>query len=229
MPSTEDLRELVARAKTRDPGAISELYGRYAGLVLRYLYLRVAEHELAQDLTQEVFIKIIHGIERFEYRDEKAFLGWLYTIAANVLHSHQRRRRVVSTPFDTREDLIDQRTQDDAHVITDRVALQQAIEQLTRDQQQVLALRFFADMSNSEIAGMLRRTEGAVKAIQHRALQSLHKILNRETDESARPGGRKPAAAGPTNQLQAALSEREVGRQLVYSERTSPLEAPGGD
>lgn len=229
MPSTEDLRELIARAKTRDPGAISELYGRYAGLVLRYLYLRVAEYELAQDLTQEVFIKIIHGIERFEYRDEKAFLGWLYTIAANVMHSHQRRRRVVSTPFDTRDDLIDQSSQDDAHMITDRVALQQAIEQLTRDQQQVLALRFFADLSNSEIAGILRRTEGAVKAIQHRALQSLQKILSRESDEPARPGGRKAATSDTMSQFQTALSEREVGQPIVYTDRSSPLEAPGGD
>jgi RNA polymerase sigma-70 factor (ECF subfamily) len=230
MPSTEDLRELISRAKTRDPGAISELYGRYAGLVLRYLYLRVAEHELAQDLTQEVFIKIINGIERFEYRDEKAFLGWLYTIAANVLNSHQRRRRVVSTPFDSRDDLIDQRSQDNAHMITNRVALQQAIEQLTRDQQQVLALRFFADMSNSEIAGILRRTEGAVKAIQHRALQSLQKILNREAEEPTTPGGRSPAAANQAQQRQATLADREVGRPLIYSERsTAPREAPGGD
>jgi RNA polymerase sigma-70 factor (ECF subfamily) len=211
MASSEDLRELIARAQTRDPSAISELYDRYAGLMLRYIYARVTEHELAQDLTQEVFIKVINGIERFEYRDERAFLGWLYTIAANVLHSHLRRRRLVATPFDTRDDLIDHRSQDDVRIITDRIALQQAIEQLTRDQQQVLALRFFADLSNSEIAGLLQRTEGAIKAIQHRALQSLQKILNREAEEPA------------------GLMELEVGRPLIFTERTSPLEAPGGD
>jgi RNA polymerase sigma-70 factor, ECF subfamily len=211
MASPDDLRELIARAQTRDPSAISELYGRYASLILRYIYARVTERELAQDLTQEVFIKVINGIERFEYRDERSFLGWLYTIAANVLHSHLRRRRLISTPFDIRDDLIDQRSQDDVRVITDRIALQQAIEQLTRDQQQVLMLRFFADLSNSEIAGMLQRTEGAVKAIQHRALQSLQKILNRESEEPAE------------------LIEREVGRPMMFSDRTSPLEAPGGD
>lgn len=229
MAPTEDLRELVARAKTRDPGAISELYDRYAGLMLRYIYVRVVEHELAQDLTQEVFIKVINGIERFEYRDEKSFLGWLYTIAANVLHSYQRRRRVVATPFDTRDDLIDQRTQDDAHVITDRIALQQAIEQLTRDQQQVLALRFFADLSNSEIAGLLRRTEGAVKAIQHRALQSLQKILVREAEEPVFAGGAPPGGPDQGYHRQAIMLEREVGRPLVRTEITTPIEAPGGD
>lgn len=183
MLSPENLRDTIRRAQGRDPTAISELYYHYAGLVLRYIQLRVVEPELAQDLTQEVFIKVINGIERFEYRDEKSFLGWLYTIAGNVLCSYQRRRRVVSTPFDTRDDLVDQRSQDDARAIADRVTIQQAMGQLTPDQQQVLTLRFFADMSNSEIAGLLRRTEGAVKAIQHRALQSLQKILNREVEE----------------------------------------------
>jgi RNA polymerase sigma-70 factor (ECF subfamily) len=229
MPPSEELRELIGRAKTRDPGAISELYDRYAGVLLRYMYVRVTEHELAQDLTQEVFIKVINGIERFEFRDEKSFLGWLYTIAANVLHSYQRRRRVVATPFDTHDQLIDQRTQDDARVITERVALQQALEQLTRDQQQVLALRFFADMSNSEIAGILSRTEGAVKAIQHRALQSLQRILNREAEEPVFAGGRSSTGPGGPYQRQAVLAEREVGRSLVFTEIPSPLETPGGD
>jgi RNA polymerase sigma-70 factor, ECF subfamily len=205
MSPSVDLHDLISRAKTRDPAAISELYQRYAGLILRYLYLRVAEHELAQDLTQEVFIKIINGIERFEYRDEKSFLGWLYTIAANVLHSHQRRRRVLATPFDTQDDLIDQRSQDDVRSVTDRVALQQAIEQLTHDQQQVLTLRFFADLSNSEIANLLRRTEGAVKAIQHRALQSLQKILSREGEEYT---PRQAAASGEPYR-HAVVIERE--------------------
>lgn len=183
MLPSDELRDLVGRAQSRDPGAISDIYTHYARLILRYIYLRVGERELAQDLTQEVFIKVIHGIARFEYRDEKSFLGWLYTIAANVLSSHQRRRRPRSTSLDHQDQLIDQRSQDNARIITDRVALQQAIGQLTSDQQQVLVLRFFADMSNSEIAGLLRRTEGAIKALQHRAIHSLQRIMDREFED----------------------------------------------
>jgi RNA polymerase sigma-70 factor (ECF subfamily) len=229
MLSPEQLRDLIDRAKSQDPTAISELYRSYAGLVLRYIHLRVAEHELAQDLTQEVFIKIINGIERFEYRDEKAFLGWIYTIASNVLSSHQRRRRVVATPFDARDDLVDQRSQDDARAITDRVAIQEALIQLTPDQQQVLTLRFFADLSNSEIAGLLSRTEGAIKAIQHRALQSLQRILNREPEES------HAQAATPAGKLSGRLrpilrAERDRGPALYPTERpVAPLESGAGD
>ena len=226
MATSEDLRELIQRAQTRDPTAISELYNRYAALVLRYLYLRVAEHELAQDLTQEVFIKVINAIGRFEYREEKAFLGWLYTIAANVLNSHHRRRRVLSTRIDARDDLIDHRSQDDARAITDRMAIEQALGQLTRDQQQVVTLRFFADLSNSEIAGMLQRTEGAIKAIQHRALQSLQKIMRRESDECVLPA---PAPHAP-RQRALLHAERERGQPLVLPELpVAPLQSPAGD
>jgi DNA-directed RNA polymerase specialized sigma subunit, sigma24 homolog len=113
-------------------------------------------------------------------------------------------------------------------VITERVALQQALGQLTPDQQQVLALRFFADMSNSEIAGMLRRTEGAVKAIQHRALQSLQRILNREAEEPARPAA-PPVTSRPDGryQRQITLVEREIARPLVVP--VSPFESRAGD
>jgi RNA polymerase sigma-70 factor (ECF subfamily) len=210
MSSPADLRDLIGRAQSRDPGAISDIYDRYAGMILRYIYLRVDEHELAQDLTQEVFIKVIHGIVRFEYRDEKSFLGWLYTIASNVLSSHQRRRRLRSTSFDLQDNLIDQRSQDTARTITDRVVLQQAMGQLTKDQQQVLALRFFADMTNSEIAGLLRRTEGAIKALQHRALQSLQRILNREAED---------VLTGDTPSQPIALAELSP----------APFEGPTGD
>ncbi len=230
MLSSDQLRAVIDRAQQRDPTAISELYASYAGMILRYMHVRVAELELAQDLTQEVFIKIINGINRFEYRDEKAFLGWMYTIAANVLYSHQRRRRVVSTPFDTREDLVDTSSENDVRMVTDRIALQQALGQLTRDQQQVLTLRFFADMSNSEIAGVLQRSEGAIKAIQHRALQSLQKILNREAEEPAFTGGPPTSRGEQGYQRQFALNEREVAATVTrHDVPMTPCEAPAGD
>lgn len=222
MSASVELHDLIGRAKTRDPAAISELYSRYAGLMLRYLYVRVGEHELAQDLTQEVFIKVINGIERFEYRDEKSFLGWLYTIAANILTSHHRRKRVVSTPFDTSDDLIDQRSLDDVRSVTERVVLQQAIEQLTSDQQQVVTLRFFADMSNSEIAGLLRRTEGAIKALQHRALQSLQRILTREGDDY-----QPHSALGGDAYRNSSIVENDIGQ--ARAERAASIKANLGD
>jgi RNA polymerase sigma-70 factor (ECF subfamily) len=202
-----ELPGLVESAQSGDVGAVSELYDRYAGVILRYLFARIYERELAQDLTQEVFIRVIKGIGQFTYYDEKSFLGWLYTIAGNVLNSYHRRRKVQSTPLEHQGEMVDLRSQQDVHRICDRVALQQAIDQLTRDQKQVLTLRFFADMSNSEIAATLNRTEGSVKALQYRALQSLQQILAREDERRNDP---PPATrAHPVVQHRSAtISER---------------------
>lgn len=179
-----ELPRIIARAQAGDAGAFGELYARYAGMILRYLYVRMHEQESAQDLTQEVFVRVIKGIGGFEYRGEKSFLGWLYTIAGNVMIGQARRKRAVSTPLDDNLELVDPRGQEAVHSIYDRVALQQAISQLTTDQQQVLALKFFADMTNQEIATAIGRSEGAVKALQHRALHALQQILEREAHNS---------------------------------------------
>jgi len=178
-----ELSKVIAQAQLGDPGAFGEIYAKYAGLILRYLYVRVRDQEGAQDLTQEVFVRVIKGIGGFEYRGEKSFLGWLYTIANNVLIGQARRKRAVSTPLDENMELVDPRGQDEVLSIYDSVALQQAISQLTQDQQQVLTLKFFADMTNNEIATTIGRSEGAVKALQHRALQSLQQIIEREGRE----------------------------------------------
>ena len=175
-----ELPKVIAQAQMGDPGAFGELYGKYAGMILRYLYARVHDQEGAQDLTQEVFVRVIKGIGGFEYRGEKSFLGWLYTIANNVLIGQARRKRAISTPLDDNIEVVDPRGQEAVLSIYDRVSLQQAIGQLTQDQQQVLTLKFFADMTNGEIATTIGRSEGAVKALQHRALQSLQQILARE-------------------------------------------------
>jgi RNA polymerase sigma-70 factor (ECF subfamily) len=178
-----ELPRTIARAQTGDPGAFGEIYAKYAALILRYLYARLRDPEGAQDLTQEVFVRVIKGIGGFEYRGEKSFLGWLYTIANNVLIGQARRKRAISTPLDESLEIVDPHGQDAVLSIYDRVALQQAISQLTEDQQQVLMLKFFADLTNNEIAAQLGRSEGAIKALQHRALHALQHIIAREAKE----------------------------------------------
>jgi RNA polymerase sigma-70 factor, ECF subfamily len=175
-----ELPKTIARAQAGDAGAFGELYTRYAGLILRYLYVRTREQESAQDLTQEVFVRVIKGIGGFEYRGEKSFLGWLYTIAGNVLIGQARRKRAISTPLDDNMEVVDPRGQEAVLSVFDRVSLMHAMSQLTGDQQQVLTLRYFGDMTNQEIAASTGKTEGAVKALQHRALQALQQILERE-------------------------------------------------
>lgn len=179
-----DLRQLIARAQLGEKGAFSELYAEFAGRILRFLYAKLRDQETAQDLTQEVFIRVLNSISRFEYRDDNSFVGWLYRIAQNVMIGHVRRGTLAQTPLDESLGVVDPHGQDDVFAVFDRLSLAQAMRQLTVDQQQVLHLRFFADMSNAEIARQLGKTEGSVKALQHRALQALQHIMARENDDS---------------------------------------------
>lgn len=186
-----ELPNIIARAQAGDVGAFGDLYSRYAGLILRYLYGRLREPESAQDMTQEVFLRVLKGIGGFEYRGEKSFLGWLYTIAGNVLIGQARRKNPISTPLDEGLEIADPHGMDAVQSVFDRVTLRQAISKLTDDQQQVLVLKFFADMTNGEIAQTIGRTEGAVKALQHRALAALQNILTETTEVRALEYGGK--------------------------------------
>lgn len=178
-----ELPALIARAQAGDAAAFGEVYARYAKFILRYMYVRTREPELAQDLTQEVFIRVIKGIGRLQYRGEKLFLGWLYTIAGNVLVGQARRRQITASSLDETIEVTDPRGQDAVASLFERLSLQHAIAQLTVEQQHVLMMKFFGDMTNQEIAATIGKTEGAVKALQHRAIQALQQILEQEPDE----------------------------------------------
>lgn len=177
----QELPRVIAQAQAGDPLAFDVLYQRYAHLILRFLYLRTREAENAQDLTQEVFMRVLKNIASFEYRGEKSFLGWLYTIATHVQIGQARRKQNLQTPLDDSAEIADPRGQEPVTTAFERIFLQHAIDQLTEDQKQVLTLKFFGDLTNQEIASVIGRSEGAVKALQYRALQSLQQIIERES------------------------------------------------
>ncbi len=179
-----DLRSIIACAQEGNPSAIQALYDKYADPVRRYCYTRLADIEAAQDCTQEVFLCIWKAVKKFEYRDDLSFTAWLYTIANNVLVSYVRKRnRAQHVPLTPELGITDTKSTDTDYRICDRLMLREAISRLTIEQQQVIVLKFFVGMSNLEIAATLGRTEGAVKALQHRAIHRLQSILANE-----RPG-----------------------------------------
>lgn len=176
-----DLATVTMRARNGDSYAIHELYEAYADQLRRYCYNRVGDIDVAQDCVQEVFVRVWKSINTFEYRGEPSFLGWLYTIANNVVITYIRQQKRNPSAFgDPDLNLADPRNTDSPLAICDRIVLAQAIGELTAEQQQVITLKFFVGLSNLEIAEGLNRTEGAVKALQHRAINTLGRILSRE-------------------------------------------------
>ena len=177
--SEADEMQLLAAALQFDEVALSELYDRYEAKIYNYIYRRCGEQALAEDLTAQVFLKMLESI-----RDNKSwhssFSGWLYRIAHNLVIDHYRRRdRQPSVNIDdappTASDLED--PVETAQMNTDAERLRAAIGRLTDEQSEVVSLRFLEGYSIAEVAAMVGRSEGAIKALQYRAVAALRSLL----------------------------------------------------
>jgi RNA polymerase sigma-70 factor (ECF subfamily) len=160
--------------------AIGELYDRYHEDVFRYIWARVYNQQLAEDLTGEVFVRMVTHLPN--YRSSGApFVTWLYRIARNLVIDHHRKaiNRYEVLPIDA----IDQhpgKDDDIANQVEDRIFVEQvqrAIEQLKPDRQDIIILRFIIGLPSQTVADILGKTVGSIKVTQHRALKELRRIL----------------------------------------------------
>jgi len=175
-----DEGRLVARAKRGDSSAVAEIYTRHHAAVYRYVYYRVSDESLAEDLTATVFVRMVESIDRFQYRD-RPLLTWLYTIARNAVIDHHRRDGAVGTiPLDERLLESDHDVERAVDRALSRQRLAKAMSHLTEDQRQVILLKFIEGLSNEQAAEILCKTIGAVKSLQHRALAALERALTAE-------------------------------------------------
>jgi RNA polymerase sigma-70 factor, ECF subfamily len=175
---------LVQRAVGRDSVAFGALYDRYLDQVYRYVFFRVGNRADAEDLSEQAFLKAWSAIERFSWQG-KPFLAWLYTICHNLVVDWYRRSGKPVQSLDDPERLLDVASASAAETMMqslDADLLAAAIKRLTSDQQQVVTLKFIAGFDTDEIARMMGKNEGAVRALQLRALQSLRRDLQRQGD-----------------------------------------------
>ena len=161
----ESDERLLVEAAQRDPRRFAELYELHFRRVYAYVIRRVERREEAEDVTSEVFHHALAKIKSFEWRGVP-FSAWLMRIAANVITDRWRGSRE-SDPVP--EDLEDSEAED----IEQCAVLSQLVQGLPTDQKRVVLLRFVEQKSIKEIASELKRTEGAVKQLQFRALEKL--------------------------------------------------------
>ena len=175
-----DVRRLVARAQAGDRRAIEELYLMHFDRIYGYLQLSVGNPHDAEDLTNQTFIRMLQSLDRFAWRSVP-FSAWLFRIAHNLAIDHFRAARRWQPEERPPEPpgLREPSAEDAAFDALGREAMLELVESLSPDQKQVLMLRFAFDFSNSEIAAILGKTEGAIKSLQHRALASLQRQLTR--------------------------------------------------
>ncbi len=178
---------IVQRAILRDVDAFAELYNDNVNRIYRYIYYRVGNGAEAEDLCEQVFLKAWEAIPRFEWRGYP-FSAWLYRLAHNVIVDHYRGTRD-NEPLADRNPSLDRRVDPEASLqrTLANEQLRWALRQLTDEQRQVLHLKFIEGYANFEIAAILDKKEGAIRALQYRALRSLNRILSREESRQLEP------------------------------------------
>ncbi|HEX9986886.1 MAG TPA: sigma-70 family RNA polymerase sigma factor [Chloroflexia bacterium] len=172
--------DLAQRASKHDQAAFAELYNAYVEKIYKYIYYKVGNAPDAEDLCEQVFLKAWEAIGRYTWCGYP-FSSWLYKLAHNVVVDHYRTRREavpLDTAFATSDEPVDPDTT--LQQMVEAAELREAINQLTAEQRQVIALKFIEGYENTEIAQMMNKKEGAIRALQYRALRSLQGILEAE-------------------------------------------------
>jgi RNA polymerase sigma-70 factor (ECF subfamily) len=187
-------RPLVEAAR-RDPARFDALYRKYLAQVYAFALYELADHHAAEDATERVFLRALAALPRFrelaspeDGRDASTFRVWLFRIARNVVANERRARRrrpaasleqalgaglVVADPEDLEAGVA---TRDEA------AEALRALERLPDDRRRALVLRFVDEMTTQEIAGVLGRSEGAVRVLIHRGLRAVARDLGQARD-----------------------------------------------
>jgi RNA polymerase sigma-70 factor, ECF subfamily len=166
------VQQAVERAQAGDSEGLHFLYVRYASDVQRYVASFVHDHHEAEDITQNVFAKLMTAIRKYEQRDVP-FAAWIMRVARNAALDHMRARRPIPAE--------EVRLADAGHAQTSlnlTQDLRRALEQLPEDQREVLILRHIAGLSPVEIATTLEKSESSIHGLHHRGRRTLQAKLS---------------------------------------------------
>jgi RNA polymerase sigma-70 factor (ECF subfamily) len=170
-----DARQLEAErrlieASQRQPRRFAQIYERYFDRVYAFALTRTRDRTAAEDVTAETFRRALENLPRFEWRGVP-LSAWLFRIAGNAATDHLKQSSRLGTPPESPD--VDENWEDRLIEVETRARLFEMVSRLPRDQRRVIVMRFGQEMSIREIAGDLGRSEGAVKLLQHRAMQTL--------------------------------------------------------
>ena len=169
---------LVTRIKCRDEAAFTEIYEANFAKIYRYITLKIGNKMEAEDLTQQVFLNAYKSASSFEWRGTPV-IAWLFRIAHNQMVDYLRKKsRVVIVSIEKTAPVV---ASDDpaemAEIKFDAEQLAKASKNLTELQNEVISLRFAGELSIREVAKIMGKSEGAVKALQHSAVEALRRAF----------------------------------------------------
>ncbi|ATE57570.1 MULTISPECIES: sigma-70 family RNA polymerase sigma factor [Actinosynnema] len=170
---------LVRAAQGGDKEAFGALYDRYVDVVYRYVLFRIGDRTLAEDVTSETFLRALRSIGSISYQGRDVG-AWFVTIARNIVFDHVKSSRyrleVTTAELADNREAADGPEQEVLALATSEELLR-CVRQLGDDQRECITLRFIQGLSVAETAARMGRNEGAVKALQHRAVRRLAQLL----------------------------------------------------
>jgi RNA polymerase sigma-70 factor (ECF subfamily) len=169
----------VRLAQDGDGEAFGQLYDRYVDMVFRFIYFRVNDRALAEDFTSETFLRALRRISTISYQG-RDIGAWFITIARNIVLDHLKsaRHRLELTTADTLEGKEQVASTEEAVLdVLQSERLMQAVGQLGDEQRECVMLRFIHGLSVSETAQVMGKNDGAIKALQHRAVRKLADLV----------------------------------------------------
>jgi RNA polymerase sigma-70 factor (ECF subfamily) len=179
LPETATVDELARAACKGDAEAVGRLYDELVTPIYRYVAVRVRRREDAEDITHQIFERIVAALPR--YRDNgKPFSAWAFRIARNAVIDHVRRARPLE-PLETAPEPRDEIGIEQITLRSEEIReLRNAIRELTPDQQEALSLRYAAGLSAEEAAQAMGRRAGTVRGLTFRAIEALRRKLGVE-------------------------------------------------
>ncbi len=175
-------QELLRLASQLDVEALAEIYDRYSPVLFSYAMRLLNDTALAEDCVAETFARFLKSLQKGQ--GPRDYLrAYLYRITHNWIVDLYRNNEQTSELNETLQD--EEVPEEEAAKRIRQKQIREAIHNLTPDQQKVISLKYLEDWSNEEIAEVLHKPVGAVKAIQHRALVNLQKLLTEKTDEES--------------------------------------------
>ena len=168
---------LLHRVRALEPEALAEVHDTYYVPIYRYIIMRISDPDTAEDLTSEVFIRLLSAL-RDHTAPQNTLRGWLFSVASHIVKDHYRKQ-YRSQQIDLHENIpsTNSTPENSVDMNLDKEALHNAVTELSEDQQNVIALRFGFGMSIHEAAKTIGKSEGSVKMLQARAINNLAKKL----------------------------------------------------
>ncbi|MGE0601793.1 MAG: sigma-70 family RNA polymerase sigma factor [Dehalococcoidia bacterium] len=176
-----DEKAVVDAAQGGDQAALGALYDHYFPRVYRFVSARLSTNEDAEDVTTEIFLRIIENLRSFTWRG-LPFGAWVFRIARNEVVSHVRKQKVRTNTGQLTESIQDPSPDHVDEIVTafTVATVREAAEKLPEAQRQVIALRFGAGLSVAETAQALGKTANNVKVLQHKAIAKLQVMVQDE-------------------------------------------------